>query len=149
MKEDKWVGLDTNILVLADDPSSPHHAKAKMILEDAFQGSLQVCISPQILAEYYSVITSSRRMRNPLSITEARERILFLNKSRRIKKVFPKRLTLKKAVELSAQNGIQGARIFDVIYAVTLLENNIRHLLTQNVKDFSFINNLKIENPFH
>ncbi len=141
-------GLDTNILIFADDPSSPHHAASKEILEKVLNGSLRACVSPQILAEYFSVITSSRRVQKPLSAQDARLRVAFLSRTHRVKKIYPKRSTLRRAVEFCAEQNIKGARIFDALYAITLLDNQIHALITHNTKDFQLFKEIKLTNPF-
>ena len=144
------MGLDTNILVFADDAASSNYDKARKILEGALSGASHVCLTHQVLAEYFSVITSPRRVSKPLSVREAKERVLFLNRSRKIKKVYPKRSTLRRCVELCEQHNIRGARIFDALYAMTLLDNGIRRLATQNQRDFEVFRDrgLEIINPF-
>lgn len=136
MKLSEYAGIDTNILVYADDSSSPHYEIAKHCLERALKDDLKVCLSHQILSEYFSVITSTRMAGFPLSAEEAKGRVLFLNRTRRVKKVYLKRSTLKRCIEFCAEQGITGARIFDAFYATTLLDNGVRRLITQNTKDF-------------
>ena len=148
MKGAELLALDTNVLVFADDSSSPHHLKAKSYLEDALKGVKRVCLSHQVLAEYFAVITGRERAKNPLSVDQAKQRVLFLNRIRRIKKVFPKRSTLKRCVEFCAEHNIQGIRIFDALYATTLLDNKVRKLVTQNTRDFSAFKELELINPF-
>ena len=148
MKAANMVALDTNILVIADDPSSPHHETAKNLLERVLSGSLGACISQQVLGEYFSVVTSTRRINRPLTGDEAAQRILFLARSRRLKKVYPRHSTLERSVALCARLGIGGARFFDILYAITLLDNNIHRLMTQNVSDFKMVPGLIPENPF-
>ncbi len=148
MNTSEYRGLDTNILVFADDASNTYHAAAKHVLEAVFLGETKACLSPQVLAEYYSVITSPKRVRSPLSPEEAKGRILFLNQSRILKKIHPKRSTLKRSVEHCAQHGIRSAQLFDILYAQTLLDNGVRTLLTQNTKDFRTFENLNVQNPF-
>ena len=148
MNDKELFALDTNILVFADDPSSVVHSLAKNYLEEAFKGSRPVCLSPQILAEYFAVITNPKRIKNPLSVQEAATRVLFLNKSHHIKKIYPKHSALKRSAQFCAKHNIRGARIFDVFYALTLIDNGIHTLVTQNTKDFVFFKELKLINPF-
>lgn len=150
MKDGELFGLDTNILVYADDPSSTNHLKAREYLEGAIKGSLRACLTHQILAEYFSVVTNERKVKLPLTVEEARERVLFLNRIRAIKKVFSKRSTLKRTIEFCARYGIQGVQIFDAIYAMTLLDNNIKKLVTRNTADFKFFKEMGLDvvNPF-
>ena len=139
MKGGERIGVDTNVLVFADDASNPHYSKAKGYLEDAIKGDITLCLSHQILAEYFSVITNPQRVRQPLSVEEAKERVLFLNRTRRIKKIYPKRSTLKRCIEFCAKNQIYGIQVFDVYFATVLLDNNIHKLITQNTKDFRYL----------
>lgn len=144
------VGLDTNILVYADDPSSNHHLRAREYLERALKLSIQACLSHQILAEYFSVVTSEKKVKQPLTVEEARERVIFLNRIRAIKKIYPKRSTFRRSVEFCAKHGIQGVRIFDAVYAITLLDNHVKKLITRNAADFKPFQELDLEviNPF-
>ena len=137
MKLADYTAIDTNILVYADDPSSPHYAPARSCLEKALKDELKICLSHQILAEYFSVITSSKITHSPLSAKEGKDRVLFLSRNQRIKKVYSKRSTLKRCIEFCGQHDIRGARIFDAFYAMTLLDNHVRRLITKNIKDFT------------
>lgn len=144
-----WVGLDANILVHATDPSGTHYDKAREVVVKVLQGGLRGCLSQQVLAEYFAVLTGGR-LEHPLSIDEAKERVLYLNRTRRIKKLYPKRRTFRRCMEFCAKNGIQGRRIFDALYAFTLLDNGVRKLLTRDAKDFRFFEGqLEIVDPFH
>lgn len=150
MKDGEFFALDTNILVYADDPSSANHLRAREYLERAVKGSLQACLSQQILAEYFSVVTSDRKVKHPLTVEEAKERTLFLNRIRSVKKVFPKRSTLKRAIEFCAKHDIRGVQIFDAVYATTLLDNRVKKLVTRNAADFKPFKELGLDviNPF-
>jgi predicted nucleic acid-binding protein len=142
------VALDTNVLVYADDPASPFHPVARRILEEGLLGQRRLCVSPQILAEYFSVITSPKHGPNPLSPEEGAARAGRLARSRRIGRVHPKRGTIARCLASCAARGLRGPRIFDALYAMTLLDNGVRTLLTANVRDFTGIPDLKVVNPF-
>ncbi|MBI4357822.1 MAG: PIN domain-containing protein [Candidatus Omnitrophica bacterium] len=150
MKNGELLALDTNILVYADDPSSANHLKAREYLEGAVKGSLRTCLSHQILAEYFSVVTSEKKVKQPLAVEEAKERVIFLNQLRAIKKIYPKRSTFKRSVEFCAKHGIRGIGIFDAVYAVTLLDNRVKKLVTRNASDFKPFRELGLEviDPF-
>ncbi len=136
MKGSDWVGIDTNVLVIADNPSHPHHFQARKILEDVLRKAVKGCLSHQVLAEYYAVVTSPQKIEQPLSAEEAKARVLYLEKVRSLKKIYPKRSTLKRCVMFCAEKDIRGARFFDAFYAMNLLDNGVHKLITQNVKDF-------------
>lgn len=135
------LALDTNILIYADNPESTYHRPAKEILESIFKGQMSGCLTQQILAEYFAVVTNGRRITNPLSPKEAEIRVLFFERSRRLRKIYPKRSTIKHAIQICAKNNFAGAQVYDIIYGVTLLENGIKRLVTENVKDFAVFNN--------
>lgn len=136
MKRGELVALDTNVLVYADDPSHPNHRRAREVLEKVLTGSLRACLTQQVLAEYYAVVTGGHRIEKPLSAMGAKERVVLLSRSRRIKKIYPKRFTFRRCIDFCAKEDIRGARVFDAIYAFTLLENGVGKLITQNAKDF-------------
>ncbi len=64
--------LDTNILVYAADVDSPFFVKAKEIRDKGVNGELEVSISLQNISEFYSVITSSKRVQKPLTSIQAK-----------------------------------------------------------------------------
>src|SRR5438105_6983752 len=65
--------LDTNILVYAADETSEFYVPAKEIRDRGVQGEIPVAVSPQILFEFFAVITNPRRVTQPRSPQEARE----------------------------------------------------------------------------
>lgn len=150
MRGSDLIGIDTNVLVIADNPSHPNHYQARKILEDILNKQIKGCLSHQILAEYYAVVTSGQKVEQPLSAEEAKERVLYLEKVRSLKKVYPKRSTLKRCVMFCSEKDIRGAKFFDALYAMNLLDNGVRKLITQNMKDFAHFRDkgLEIENPF-
>jgi len=150
MKASDRVGWDTNVLVFLDDPSHLNYLKARSLFEQVVKGQMKVCVSHQILSEYFSVITSGQRVQNPLTAPEAAERVLFLIKLRKIKKIYPKRSTLKRCIKFCEKNDIRGAKVFDVYYGINLLDNGVPKLVTQNIKDFAALRELglEVENPF-
>ena len=54
--------VDTNVLVYALDADAPHHAVARALLEAAREGSSSLYVTPQILCEFYSIVTNARRV---------------------------------------------------------------------------------------
>ena len=58
--------LDTNILVHAYNQTSPRQKVASSIIEKAMAGEIQACIAPQVLFEFFAVITNAKRVESPL-----------------------------------------------------------------------------------
>jgi predicted nucleic acid-binding protein len=50
--------LDTNILVHAHNRASQFHRKAADIIKKALQGEIEAYITPQILYEFFAVVTT-------------------------------------------------------------------------------------------
>jgi predicted nucleic acid-binding protein len=81
--------LDTNILVHAYNKSSPNQEQASKILKQAMQGEIQACLSPQVLYEFFAVVTSAKRVEHPISSTEAANLCLDLWECNEIEKLNP------------------------------------------------------------
>ena len=54
--------VDANILVYAMDSDAPQHAVSRTLLEAGQQASLVLYVTPQILCEFYSIVTNPRRV---------------------------------------------------------------------------------------
>jgi len=63
--------VDTNVLVYALYAESEHHAACRALLDRAQAGELSLCFALQTLAEFYAVVTDSRRVTVPRSPAEA------------------------------------------------------------------------------
>jgi predicted nucleic acid-binding protein len=62
--------LDTNVLVYAVYPSSPHFADSRALIDLATVAS-PLYVNQQVLAEFYSVVTDARRVSQPRTPDEA------------------------------------------------------------------------------
>ena len=93
------------------------------------------------------MVTSSRRIPHPLTAAEARQRVDFILRSRKIVKLAPGPQTLRRCVAFCSENGIRGPRIFDLYLAWTLLDNGVNHLVTFDTKDFLDIPGLQTRLP--
>ena len=66
---------DTNVLIYALDADAPHHMAARALLEAARDGEAALYVTPQILGEFYAVVTNARRVAKPRSPAEALDAI--------------------------------------------------------------------------
>ncbi len=140
--------LDTNIIVHAHNLSSPHQLRASKIIQDALHSKLDACITPQILYEFFAVVTNRRRVDQPLSITEALNICEDLWLSPEIKVIEAHSSTTSTVFSLTKQYEIRGAQIFDCVIAATAHEHGIKRVLTENIKDFRIFDFLEVINPF-
>ena len=140
--------LDTNILVYASNRSSPLFKKAKEIRDRALKGQLKACISLQNLSEFYSVVTSSKKVKKPLAPQQTKQEIEKYLKCSIIKKLAIKPSTITLTMELAERYNITQQNIYDTQLVATMLENRVRKVVTRNDSDFSVFSEIETENPF-
>jgi hypothetical protein len=64
--------VDANILIYALDADAPQHAVSRRLLEEAQRETpATLCVTSQILCEFYSIVTNTRRVPKPLSSADA------------------------------------------------------------------------------
>jgi predicted nucleic acid-binding protein len=67
--------LDANVLVYAADEASPFHHSSRDLMDRGLSGQTLLCVCPQVLIEFFAIITDSRRVKNPREPEEAVEEI--------------------------------------------------------------------------
>lgn len=139
--------LDTNILVHSHNRGSRYQKKAGEVVRRAMRGEIDAYITPQILYEFFAVVTSPKRVEYPLSSDEAVDICLDLWECREIEKVKPTSLTPKKVFELIKDLKLSKGGIFDCVLAVTAKENSVEMIYTENIDDFKTYSFLKTLNP--
>lgn len=128
--------LDTNILVYSADETSPFHQKAKTLREKGLNGDVTLCICPQILSEYFAIITDSKRVSSPRTQDEAISEIQKYLYSKNILKIFPVPEIMEEMIELLKRYNITRQDIFDLQLVATMLSNNVNSIYTFNKADF-------------
>ncbi len=141
--------IDTNILVYAHNIDDPFHPKAQEILADFFQANTpKVCLSPQILTEFFNVITNPLKINKPLSQAEVVAALEDFWFSPAIKKIFPPHDLFTKLIEFIKTQRLNGAAIFDAHIYLTMQANGVDSIMTANVAHFKRFHVKKIINPF-
>jgi toxin-antitoxin system PIN domain toxin len=129
--------LDTNVLVYAIYEDAPQHAASRRTLERCGRGEQPLAITQQILAEFYSTVTSPRRVTSPYTPNDA---IALLRQILAIPNlavlpvppdVHERWLTLLEA------NPVGGRKCFDVQLAAAMLGCGLRRIFTYNTADFT------------
>jgi predicted nucleic acid-binding protein len=54
--------VDSNVLVYALYADGPHHAPSKSLLEKAGNRAAGFCVTSQVLAEFFSIVTNLKRV---------------------------------------------------------------------------------------
>jgi len=140
--------LDTNILVHAYNKSSPHQEQASTIIKKAMKGEIQACLSPQVLYEFFSVVTSAKRVQHPTSPSEAANLCIDLWECNEIEKLNPSAIAPLEVFKFVEELNLSKAEIFDCVLAVTAKENSIDNIFTENIADFKPYKFIKAVNPF-
>jgi predicted nucleic acid-binding protein len=140
--------LDTNILVHAYNKSSPHQNQASKIIRKAMKGETEACLSPQVLYEFFAVVTSAKRVERPISPPEAANLCIDLWECNEIEKLNPSGIAPIEVFKLVKELNLSKAEIFDCVLAVTAKENDIESIFTENVEDFKRYKFVKAVNPF-
>ena len=139
--------LDTNILVHAHNRASPYQKRAADVIRKAVQGEIESYIAPQILYEFFAVVTNPKRVERPLPSDEAVDICLDLWECRKIEKVNPTPMAPKKVFNLIKELKLSKGGIFDCLLAVTAKENDVETIYTENIDDFKAYSFLKPSNP--
>jgi len=139
--------LDTNILVHSHNKASPYQKRASEVIIKAMQGEIEAYIAPQILYEFFAVVTNPKRVEHPLSSNEAANICLDLCECREIERVNPTPMAPKEVFELIKELKLSMGGIFDCLLAVTAKENGVETIYTENVDDFKAYGFLKALNP--
>ncbi len=63
--------IDSNILVYATQTFSQFYLPAKQLRDKGIKGELSLCVCPQVLKEFFAVITSPKRVTQPCTSGEA------------------------------------------------------------------------------
>lgn len=146
--ERRPVLLDTNVLVYATNEDSPFFPRARELLDQALAGDLEAAITPQILAEYYAVITDPRRLDQPLTPQEARQQVEALLGAGTIRLLPLKESTSRQMVELAVRHEIRAQEIYDTQVVATMLDHEVPVILTANEPDFQRFDEIEVRNPF-
>jgi predicted nucleic acid-binding protein len=132
------LSLDTNVLVYAVDRTDGHkNALARSIIVHASQ--TDIVLTQQVLGEYLNVVRKSDRDLQPAlrETAERFERLFIIVPT-------PKSLLLP-AFDRSVRYQLQ---YWDALIVSVCLENQVTHLLSEDLQDGQNIDGLTVLNPF-
>ena len=132
--------LDTNILVYAHDlDAGMKHTIAVNIVKDMWESRTGI-LSIQVLQEFYMTVT--RKIRNPLSLFEAREII-------RTYACWDIRENISDSVirasEIEEKHHLS---FWDALIVVAAVESEAEKILTEDLNSGQIIEGIMIEDPF-
>jgi hypothetical protein len=137
--------IDANVLVYAAVQDDPRYAAARALLIDSRRGTLH--ISLQILTEFYSTITSPKRVTVPIASHEAVAFIETLISYDHVA-ILPISLDVPgRLLAILKVNAVKGPHVFDLQIAATMLAHGVTKILTYNGADFRQIAGLEVFEP--
>lgn len=125
--------LDTNILVYAVNTSSEQHEMCRRLMDAASSKKLNGAVFPQMLLEFYAVVTDKRRFPRPLNVETAWQQIDAYRSFLTVIDTGFKSFELLK--DISADT--VGPDIFDANIKAQMKYSGITVICTYNKKDFS------------
>jgi uncharacterized protein len=137
--------VDANVLVYAAVKDDPRNEVAKALLKNPNLGTLH--ISPQIVTEFYSTITSPKRVTAPYAPLEAVEFIETLLGYEHVVVLSISHDVPGRLLALLKANEVRGPRVFDLQIVATMLTHGVTKLFTYNGNDFRQFSDLEIIEP--
>jgi predicted nucleic acid-binding protein len=139
--------IDTNILVYAADTTAEHYEASRDLRDRGIRGELPLAVSPQVLMEFFAVITNPRRVQQARSPEEARAEVEKYVRSP-IRKIHPGIDILDRVLTLLAQHpNVSRQDIFDLFLAATMLENGLTRIYSYNQDHFTRFPELTVLTP--
>ena len=140
--------IDTNVLVYAADATSTFHEPALQLRERGFQGEIPLVISPQVLMEFFAVITNPRRVQSPRSSQEATAEVEKYLRSTTIRTIYTGDDILEQVLSLLQQHPqVARQEIFDLYLVATMLTNSVTRIYTYNQQHFSRFAGITVLTP--
>lgn len=139
--------LDTNVLVYAMDAAAPQHIPSRAILELARSPDAGLCVVPQTLAEFYSLVTNPKRVAAPISPTEALSAVESIAVFPGLKILPVPFDVVARWIELCRTHPVKGARIYDLQIVAVMLANGVTRICTYEQADFAPFSEINVETP--
>ena len=141
--------LDTNVFIYAEQQRESRHEEAKSLRDRALQGEFNACVSPQVLSEFFSVMTNTGRRgpEDPLTAQEATDVIRRYHESDAVTIIYPGPGTIRHLLVLLENRPITGPKFYDIFLAATMLENGVTRIATYNGPDFTPLPGITVVPP--
>ncbi len=129
--------LDTNILVYAADEISPFYRQCRKFRERGQSGELSLCVAPQMLFEFYAVVTDPRRVAKALDPQEAWQEVESYLNDTTIRKIYPGMDIAQNVLTFLKRYRAGRQEVFDLVIVATMLSNSVQKICTYNQSHFS------------
>ncbi|MDJ1182400.1 type II toxin-antitoxin system VapC family toxin [Roseofilum casamattae] len=143
--EPKQIYVDTNILAYVANTKASQHRAALEIFRPTEREIL--CVSSQVLAEFYSYITNPAILAKPLEPTEATFRIRRICQMPHIRLLSTPVDLFKRWMSLLEERSVTNGGIFDLLHIAIMLAHDIPTIYTFNTKDFTWCSEIEAIDP--
>lgn len=130
-------GIDTDFLVAVEVREHPFHLRADALLSDLLAKGHDLAVAPQTLAEFIHIVTDGKRMPRPLGMAEAIHRATHWWQAAEVVRVFPNSEAATDFLSWLQLHGLGRKRLLDTLLAATFHRAGIRHIITNNARDYS------------
>jgi len=138
--------LDANVLAYAVDADAPQHTASRTLLDADRDASVTLYVTSQILCEFYSIITSPRRVKVVSSSAEALSISAMLALPGLYVLPTPSR-AVAGWMQLLRRHPVTGGDVFDLQIVATMQANGIHRIYTFNDDDFKVFPELAVLAP--
>lgn len=137
--------LDTNVLVYAVASDAAAHPVCRDVVERAMSGALEAVLVPQVLVEFYAVVTSPRRVRSPMSPREAMAQVADWRRTMPVR--HPTARCLDELDALVTRRRRVGQEVHDLFLAAQMRTHGVEEICTLNGEDFAGIAGIRARGP--
>ena len=141
-------GVDANVLIYSAIQSVPEHGSVLSFFDRrVLTGELTCALTFPVLLEFVHITTDSRRFKPALSVEESLEIVEQYWSASNWRQLLPGWGTGTRALDLLRRYQLGRNRLLDTYFAATLLDNEVKALITCDVKDFKVFKELRLINP--
>jgi predicted nucleic acid-binding protein len=139
--------IDANVLAYASNADDPRYTLSRALLEEARDPSARLYLTPQIICEFYSVITNPRRVAVPSSPAVALQVISALLALPGLSILPITARAVTALAELLRRHPVTGPEVFDLQIVATMKANDVQRIYTFNAADFEVFPELTVLVP--
>lgn len=139
--------FDSNCFVRLAESNSPQRGFVLNAIRKLRSQGERICVTPQVLAEFWNVCTrpSSARGGLDLTVNQTERKIVLIEK---YFELLPDNLdTFLHWKKLVLDLGISGVQVHDAKIVASMIAHNIQNLVTLNVSDFRRFPMITAMNP--
>ncbi len=142
------IAIDTNLLVYAHRSGVPEHTSAQAAIERAARSGRGWGIAAASLTEFWSIVTHPAALGRPSTPGEAQSFIRCLVEDGGARLWRPGPEFGDRLLQVAADRGITGVRMFDLQIALTAFDNGAAKIWTHD-HNFSTVPGLAVQDPLN